>query len=64
MNQIFGNYYTYAYNYFPTILLAIEKEIGETKMLEWVKEMLTTNADFTDFLFLENTLGKTIGKKE
>ena len=57
------NYYTYVYNYFPTILLAIEKEIGETTMFEWVKKILITDANITDFQFLKNTLEKTIGNK-
>ncbi len=60
----FGNYYAYAYNYFPTILLAIEKEVGQTKMFEWVNNLLITKANFTDFLFLKSTLEKTIGKKK
>jgi len=54
------NYYPYVYNYFPTILLAIEKEIGEKKMWKWVKLLLTTDADLTNYEFLKRTFIEAI----
>ncbi len=60
----FKNYYRYAYDYFPLILLAIEQEIGEKKMWKWAKNLLTTKANFTDYEFLKNTLTKTINNPE
>jgi hypothetical protein len=55
-----NNYYLYVYNYFPTILLAIEKEVGEPKMWQWMNYLLTTNAEFTDFNFLQTTFKKAV----
>ncbi|PTB91162.1 hypothetical protein C9994_16045, partial [Marivirga lumbricoides] len=47
---------SYSYAYFPVILLAIEQEIGEQKMWEWMKSILTTETTFTDYEFLKNRL--------
>jgi len=60
----YGNYYFYVYNYFPTILLAIESEIGEKKMWKWISYLLTTNTSYTDYSFLQDTLEKAIGNKK
>jgi hypothetical protein len=58
------NYYPYVYNYFPTILLAIEKEIGEKKMWKWMNILLTTNVELTNYDFLEQTLIKTLDNQK
>ena len=61
LKKDFGkNYYPYVYNYFPTVLLAIEKEIGEKKMWKWVKLLLTTDADLTNYDFLKQTFIEAI----
>ncbi len=50
----------YKYVYFPTILIAIEKEIGEKKMWKWMQLILTMKAEFTDYGFLKGTLRKAL----
>ena len=47
---------TYVYIYFPTILTAVEKEIGEQKMWKWMRLILTTKTEFTNYEFLKSTL--------
>lgn len=51
---------SYSYLYFPVILLAIENEIGEIKMWNWMKNILITETDFTDYVFLKECLVKNI----
>ncbi|HIE45385.1 MAG TPA: hypothetical protein EYP87_04285 [Flavobacteriaceae bacterium] len=58
------NYYSYVYNYFPAILLTIEKEIGEKKMWKWINTLLTTKAELTNYDFLEQTLIKTLDNQK
>lgn len=55
-NGDYGNRNLYVYEYAPLILTAIEKEIGEEKMWNWIRSILTTHPDFTNYLFLEETL--------
>ncbi len=59
----YGNRELYVYYYAPLIFLAIEKEIGEEKMWEWVKALLQTPAVFTNYTFLEQTLTKVVNDK-
>lgn len=46
----------YKYVYFPIILTAVEKEIGEKKMWKWMQLLLTTKTEFTNYDFLKSTL--------
>jgi hypothetical protein len=46
----------YVYYYAPIIFTAIEKEIGEAKMWEWLRSLLQTKTEFTNYTFLEQTL--------
>ncbi len=57
-------YYPYVYNYFPTILLALEREIGEKKMWNWMYILLTTDAELTNFDFLKQAFIKAIGNSK
>lgn len=53
----------YVYYYAPLIFSAIEKEIGEMNMWEWIKSLLQAPAVFTNYTFLEHTLGKVVNDK-
>jgi hypothetical protein len=53
----------YVYYYAPLIFSAIEKEIGEEKMWEWIKALLQSPAVFTNYIFLEQTLNKVVNDK-
>ena len=50
----------YVYYYAPLIFSAIEKEVGEEKMWEWIKALLQSPAVFTNYRFLEQTLNKVV----
>lgn len=54
----------YVYYYAPLIFSAIEKEIGEQKMWEWMKALLQSPVVMTNFTFLEETLNKVISDKK
>ncbi|MEP6676809.1 MAG: hypothetical protein ABJA78_16735 [Ferruginibacter sp.] len=53
----------YVYYYAPLIFSAIEKEIGQEKMWEWIKALLQSPAVFTNYSFLEQTLNKVVNDK-
>ena len=53
----------YLYYYAPLIFSAIEKEIGEEKMWEWIKELLQSHTVFTNYMFFEHTLEKVVKDK-
>lgn len=53
----------YVYYYAPVIFSAIEKEIGEEKMWEWIKSLLQTPTVFTNYTFFEQTLSKVVKDK-
>jgi hypothetical protein len=53
----------YVYYYAPLIFSAIEKEIGERKMWEWLKALLQSPTAFTNYAFLNQTLGNTVINK-
>jgi hypothetical protein len=53
----------YVYYYAPLICSAIEREIGEDKMWEWVKALLQSPAIMTNYTFLEQTLNKVVNDK-
>lgn len=50
----------YVYYYAPIIFTAIEKEIGEKKMWQWLNTILNTETKFTNYDFLCSTLKSTI----
>jgi hypothetical protein len=51
---------TFVYDYAPVIFLAIEKEIGKDKMWEWIKTILITDMELTNYDFLRLTLKSTL----
>lgn len=53
----------YVYYYAPLIFAAIERDIGEDKMWEWIKALLQSPAVMTNYTFLEQTLKKVINDK-
>jgi hypothetical protein len=53
----------YVYYYAPIIFLAIEKEIGEDLMWKWLKAILEVKTEFTNYSFLEQTLGSVLQDK-
>lgn len=56
----YSNRQLYVYNYAPLIFLAIEKEIGEKQMWQWINNILITPTQFTDYDFLITTLQQTL----
>ncbi len=55
---------TFAYDYAPMMLIAIEKEIGTKKMWEWIRRILNTKTDFTNYDFLLSTLRNTVNDEK
>lgn len=53
----------YVYYYAPLLFLAIEKEIGEEQMSEWMKSLLLSPTVITNYAFLEQTLKKAVNNK-
>ena len=53
----------YVYYFAPVIFSAIEKEIGEEKMWQWIKGLLQTPTVFTNYKFFEQTLNKVVNDK-
>lgn len=50
----------YVYYYAPIIFSAIEKEIGEVKMWQWMKMLLQSPTVFTNYQFVEQTFNKVV----
>jgi len=50
----------FSYYYAPLLFLAVEKEIGQEKMWEWIKALLQSSTVFTNYSFVEQTLRKTV----
>ena len=46
----------YAYVYVPVVFLAVEKEIGENKMWQWLSEIVRSGNVLTGYNFLVSTL--------
>jgi hypothetical protein len=63
-NSDYGNRNLYVYTYAPIIWLAIEKEIGEEKMWQWLNKMLTVKAEQTDYKFMIETLASVIKEEQ
>ncbi|RZJ92925.1 MAG: hypothetical protein EOO60_06730 [Hymenobacter sp.] len=53
----------YVYYYTPIILTAIEREIGEKQMWAWLRTILTTPTERTDYSFLVTTLSATLANQ-
>lgn len=53
----------YVYYYAPIIFTAIEKEIGEKKMWQWMRNMLNTKTELTDYDFFEKTFNLAVNDK-
>jgi hypothetical protein len=53
----------YVYYYAPIIFSAIEKEIGEEKMWQWIKMLLQSPTVFSNYQFVEQTLNKVVNDK-
>ena len=60
----YGNRNLYVYTYVPVIWLAIEKEIGEEKMWQWLHKMLTVKTEQTDYTFMIKTLASVIENEQ
>lgn len=52
----YQNRQLYVYNYTPLLLTAIEREIGMENMWKWMRTILITQPDFTNYSFLQSTL--------
>ena len=50
----------YVYYYAPVILTAIKKEIGADAMWLWLKTILQTPAEYTNYQFLQQTLNAAL----
>ncbi len=50
----------FVYIYAPMMFVAIEKEIGKEKMWKWIKNILETKSEFSNYDFILETLRKTI----
>lgn len=60
----YGNRNLYVYTYAPIIWLAIEKEIGEEKVWQWLNKMLTAKTEKTDYKFMIETLASVLNSDE
>jgi len=63
-NSDYKNRELYVYYYAPLIFTAIEKEIGEQAMWLWLRAILNTTAEHTNYEFLKNTLNTILQNKE
>jgi hypothetical protein len=60
----YDNRELYVYYYAPMVFSAIKKEIGDQAMWLWLKTILTTEADRTNYDFLLNTLSATLQNRD
>lgn len=56
----YGNREYYLYYYGPVLLTAIEKEIGEEAMRQWLRLMLAAKPSHTDYSFVLSTFKKAV----
>lgn len=54
---------TYVYDYAPVIFMAMEKEIGEKAMWQWMRALLQTKTEFTNYDFMIKTLDGVLKDK-
>jgi len=62
-NTNYKNRELYVYYYAPLIFIAIEKEIGEQAMWLWLRAILNTPAEHTNYEFLKKTLSTVLRDK-
>ena len=55
---------TYAYDYQTAILFSIEKEIGEEKMMQWIRLLLQGEECISNKAFFKTTLKEAINNNE
>jgi hypothetical protein len=58
--KAYGSREEYVYYYTPLILTAIQREIGDPLMWAWLRAILTTPTERTDYAFLVRTLDATL----
>ncbi|MCC9044577.1 hypothetical protein LNQ81_18060 [Myroides sp. M-43] len=58
--QEYLNRELYVYYYAPLLFEAIQKEIGDKQMWNWLRMILMTETDFTNYTFLCSTLKETL----
>ena len=63
-NSDYGDRNMYVYTYAPIIWLAIEKEIGEERMWQWLNRMLTAGTELTNYKFMIESLASVIKDKQ
>lgn len=56
----YGNREYYLYYYTPVLLVAIEKEIGKENMWNWLKRMVTTKPERTNYDFILNSFKQAV----
>ncbi len=59
-NSDYKNRNNYVYKYAPIIWLAVEKEIGEEKMWNWLNKILTSKIEKTNYDFMLKTLREVL----
>lgn len=50
----------YKYNYMPLVITAIEKEIGSDKTWQWIRQLLLSTEEYTDYSYIEKALSETL----
>ncbi len=55
---------TFVYDYAPMMFISIEKEIGAKKMWEWIRKVLDTKTNFTNYEFLLSTLREALNDEK
>jgi hypothetical protein len=58
--KAYGSRELYVYYYTPLILTAIQREVGDQQMWAWLRTLLTTPTERTDYAFLVRTLRATL----
>lgn len=56
----YGDRNQYVYIYAPLIWLAVEQEIGEKSMWQWLNKMLTVETELTNYAFMIQTLAEVL----
>ncbi|TDX00385.1 M1 aminopeptidase family protein [Dinghuibacter silviterrae] len=59
----YGDRELYVYYYAPLLFSALEKEIEEDKMWEWIRALLQSPMVFTNYTFIEETLSKVVNNE-
>ena len=61
--KLYGNRELYVYYYAPLLFTAIQQEIGEQQMWHWLRALLITPTERTDYQYLTNTLKATLANQ-